>query len=60
MATAMCLAFATGMLVSAGGCSGPAETQAPTARDDESQKLLQARIKENQEKAAAAKGRTKK
>ena len=60
LATAVSLTCATGMLVSAGGCSGSSDTQAPTAKDDESKKLLEERIKENQEKAASAKGRTKK
>lgn len=46
LATAVSLTFATALLVSAGGCSGSSGS-APAGRDEESQKLLQEKMKEN-------------
>jgi hypothetical protein len=47
LTTALSLTFAAALLVSAGGCSGSSGT-GPAGRDDEGQKLLQERMKENQ------------
>jgi hypothetical protein len=46
LATAVSLTFAAALLGSAGGCSGSSGT-GPAASDDEGQKLLQERMKEN-------------
>ena len=53
-------ALRRGMLVSTGGCSGSSDMQGPAGRDEEGQKLLQERMKENMAKKGAMKGQRKK
>jgi hypothetical protein len=53
------LTFATGMLISAGGCSGSSQSGAPATQDEEAQKIGQAKMKEYMANKAASKGQKK-
>jgi hypothetical protein len=59
LAAGVSISLATGMLVSTGGCSGASDMQGPAGRDEEGQKLLQERMKENMAKKGVLKGQKK-
>ena len=59
LATVVSLTFATGMLLTAGGCSGSSGTTGPAGVDAEGQKVMQDRVKENQAKQGGLKGHKK-